>query len=359
MKTAMKMVFISMSDVANGAEKVLLMAAKAKAAPIIFLKKSVTGGLHIPKEIVYSYAAKQSMIIGFLNLIVLLFPYRKGYVLMSTHPYLNAYLGVLKRIGYLKSQLVVRECSSVFNRYSGLKKLSYRLAYGIGYPAVNLIVCQTQLMKQQFLKHIRFIKTGKVIVSSNPIDIDALINKAEMPMDDDYIGTQFICAAGRLIPDKGFDVLITAFSKIEKQYPNLKLLLFGDGPQKAFLGKLIAGYGLTGRIILKGWTENPLPYFKNARVCVVSSIEEGFPNVLLEMMSVNPVVVSTLCAGGINNIPGIFKVVTNNADDLATSLTEALERKVVANNRSIGRYLQGREPNAFVNSVLTSLHLYN
>lgn len=350
-----KMLFISMSDAANGAENVLLMAAKASKAPIIFLKKLDEGSLQIPEGIVHKYATKKSMFAGFLNLIILLFPYRKGYVLMSTHPYLNAYLGVLKRIGYLRSPLVVRECTSVFNRYSGLKKMSYKLAYHLGYPAVSCVVCQTELMRQQFLEHVPFIGQSKVIVLDNPVDLDLIINKAKIAINDPYLGAEFICAAGRLIPEKGFAVLIGAFSRIAKEYPELRLLLFGDGPQKAFLNKLIAAYGLTTRVIVKGWTKNPVPYFKSARVCVVSSIKEGFPNVLLEMMSVNPIVVSTLCAGGIESIPGILTANVNDINHLAAVIKKALSTQPKNNRTKLNGYLSNRTPAKFIEAVNNAL----
>ncbi|MDB5029404.1 glycosyltransferase [Mucilaginibacter sp.] len=347
-----KMLFISMSDVANGAENVLLMAAGASNAPMIFLKKSDNGALQISENTVCKYASQKSMAAGFLKLIKLLIPYRRGYVLMSTHPYLNAYLGVLKRIGYLKSQLVVRECTSVFSRYSGLKKMSYRIAYQLGYPAVNLVVCQTDQMKMQFLQNIPFIDSRKVIVLGNPLDINQTIHMSQLTNSDPCLTTDYICAAGRLIPEKGFSVLINAFSRIAEKYPGLNLLLLGDGPEKKNLKRLIATCGLEDRIFFKGWVSNPLPYFKLAKVCVVSSIKEGFPNVLLQMLTINTVVVSTLCAGGINDIPGIFKVAVNNVDELADTLKLALLSKGKPNSCSTEKYLQGRDPKTYVNSIL-------
>ncbi|MDB4925248.1 MAG: hypothetical protein JWR23_1304 [Mucilaginibacter sp.] len=344
-----------MSDEANGAENVLLMAAKASKAPILFLKKSDNGALQIPENTVCKYASQKSMVAGFLKLIKLLIPYRKGYILMSTHPYLNAYLGVLKGIGYLKSQLVVRECTSVFSRYSGLKKLSYRVAYQLGYPAVNLVVCQTDQMKTQFLQNIPFIDSRKVIVLGNPLDISQTIHMSQLTDSDPYLTTDYICAAGRLIPEKGFSVLINAFSRIAEKYPGLNLLLLGDGPEKKKLKRLATTFGLEDRIVFKGWVSNPLPYFKLAKVCVVSSIKEGFPNVLLQMLTINTAVVSTLCAGGINDIPGIFKVEVNNADELADALKLAMLSKGKPCCSLIEKYLQGRDPQTYVNSILESL----
>ncbi len=351
-----KMLFISMSDCANGAETVLLMSAGAIKAPMIFLKKYDRGSLQIPEQISYSYASQKSMFAGFLKLIKLLIPYRRGYILMSTHPYLNAYLGFLKRIGFIKSLLVVRECTSVFSRgYSGLKMLSYRVAYKLGYPAADLVVCQTDQMKTQFLQNIPFVDERKVIVLGNPLDISRTIRMAQLSNDDPYLETGYICAAGRLIHEKGFSVLITAFSQIAGIYPDLNLLILGDGPEKKSLEKLIADFGLEQRVVLRGWVSNPLPYFKKAKVCVVSSLSEGFPNVLLQMLTTSNVVVSTLCAGGINDIPGIFKVPVNDPDELACALTMALESEGESHDSLTGKYMQGRDPQSFVNSILVSI----
>jgi glycosyltransferase involved in cell wall biosynthesis len=350
-----KMVFVSMSDKANGAEGVLLMAAQVSCAPVIFLKKEAKGGLEITGNQSLSYISATSMVMGFLKLGSFLKPYRAGYVIMSTHPYLNAYLGFLKRIGYLKSQLIVRECTTVFTRYAGFKKWRYQLAYWLGYRGVDLVVCQTGDMRKDFLKHITFISPKNVVVLENPIDLATISLKAKSPLNDPDANTDFICAAGRLIPEKGFSTLIQAFSFVEKQYPNLKLLIFGDGPEKQSLVKLIAMYGLQQRVILKGWTNNPMPYFKRAKVCVVSSVIEGFPNVLLQMMVLNRAVVSTLCAGGIDNIPGILKARVNSGSSLAAMLRAALNPDTDNETSVVRKYLRRRTPQLFVKTLLKTL----
>jgi glycosyltransferase involved in cell wall biosynthesis len=348
--------FISMTDEANGAENVLLMAARAIGAPIMFLKKVKTGGLHIPAGQPSQYVTCKSMLAGFLGLMSSLKPYRKDFIIMSTHPYLNAYLGFLKRIGYLKSQLIVRECTSVFTRYAGFKKLSYLLAYQLGYPGVNFVVCQTSLMRYQFLQHVNFIPAQKVIVQENPVNLEQILTKAKSPLNDPDTDTDFICAAGRLIPEKGFSVLIHAFSCIEKQYPDLKLLILGEGPDRHSLISLIETLGLTNRVILKGRIDNPMPYFKKARVCVVSSVKEGFPNVLLEMMTMNQSVISTLCAGGIETIPGILTTRANSINELVLTIKEALCKDTDSKSEIIRQYLYNRTPEIFINSLLKNFN---
>lgn len=352
-----KVVFISMSDMVGGAENVLLMAACASKGPTIYLKKAQAGQLNIPAGQEVFYATDKSMFAGFVKLISLLKPYRKGCIIMSTHPYLNAYLGLLKRIGYLRSELVVRECTSVFTRFTGFKRLSYKLAYQLGYRGADLVVCQTSLMRDQFLQHVAFIPAQKVIVQENPVNLKQIFIRAKAPLNDPDTKTDFICAAGRLIPEKGFSVLIHAFSCIEKEYPGLKLLILGEGPERAMLTVLIDALELNNRVILKGRIDNPIPFFKQAKACVVSSVKEGFPNVLLEMMSINPLVVSTLCAGGIENIPGILKVEPNNVNALAEAIKNALDEGTTSDKKQIiQQYLHNRTPEIFINSLLKNIN---
>jgi glycosyltransferase involved in cell wall biosynthesis len=210
-------------------------------------------------------------------------------------------------------------------------------------------------MQNQFRKQITFIPAARVIVQENPVDIEQAIIKAAKPLPDTDTCSDFICAAGRLIPEKGFSVLINAFNCIKLQYPDLNLLLFGDGPEKKKLSELIKTHNLQGRVLLKGWTDNPLPYFKKARVCVVSSIKEGFPNVLLEMMALNPIVVSTLCAGGIEAIPYIEKIGVNDVDVMVAALKKALHKNGEPGKKPIQQYLSTRNPEVFIGSILRAI----
>lgn len=274
---------------------------------------------------------------------------------MSTHSYLNAYLGFLKRIGYLSSQLIVRESTSVFTRFSGFKKLFYVMLYNIGYPAVDLIVCQSEIMRNQLLIQNKFIAERKVIVQGNPIDLKKIRGKAKKSLCKNDNEFDFICAAGRLIPEKGFSVLIRAFAHIHQRYPNLRLFLFGEGKERHLLIQLISNYNLEDHVILKGQSDNPIPYFKHAKMCVVSSIKEGFPNVLLEMMTVNQSIVSTLCAGGIESIPSILKVEVDNVNGLANAIEQALEKDIKYQNDEVEDFLLKRSPEVFTQSIFKAL----
>ncbi|HEX8021898.1 glycosyltransferase [Mucilaginibacter sp.] len=349
-----KLLFVSITDKANGAENILLQAARASNANLLFLKKVESGGLSIPDDLHAEYVGTGSVSGGFFRLVKSLSHYRNDYIIFSTHPYLNAYLGFLKRIGYLRSKLIVRECSSVLTRYSGLKKWSYKLAYRLGYPGVNLIVCQTCSMRDSFVQHLPYIDEQRVIIQKNPIDIEQNLIKGEASLPIADATAEFICGAGRLIPEKGFDILIMAFDEIKASRPNLRLFIFGEGPEQASLEKLISELKLEDRVILKGWVANPMPYFKRAKACIVSSIKEGFPNVLLQMMILNPVVISTNCAGGIDEIPGIYLAEADNVNSLTTTINIALSTNT-PNKDLIMRYVEDRTPEIFIKSILNAL----
>lgn len=346
-----RLLFVSMSDEVGGAENIICMIAGVTRSPLIFLKTVCNSSLSIPKFLKVEYLTKGAMLLGFLKLIKAIYPYRKTHIIFSTHPYLNSYLGLLKRIGYIKSDLIVRECTSVFTRYTGLKRLSYRIAYRIGYPGVSLIICQTEIMRNQLLEENRFIPEGKALIKENPVDLNLILKKADESLKDNVIESEFICSAGRLITEKGFSVLIYAFAKIVEQHNNLKLLILGEGRLRNNLNSLIKETGLDGKIILMGHIANPLPYFKKAKICIVSSIKEGFPNVLLEMMAVSPSsVISTLCAGGIEDIPFIVKVKVNDVNGLASAINSVLCSAQKKND--VSNYFKHRTPKKYIDSIL-------
>ena len=97
------LVFISMTNYAGGAENILAMLARITSSPIVFQKKVRASGLVLSPEIQAKFLTSKSLWLGFILLLKCLIKYRKGYTIVSTHPYLNAFLGLLKRIGFIKS----------------------------------------------------------------------------------------------------------------------------------------------------------------------------------------------------------------------------------------------------------------
>lgn len=96
-------------------------------------------------------------------------------------------------------------------------------------------------------------------------------------------------AIGRLEAQKGFDVLVRAFSGID----DATLLLIGEGSERAGLEQLARALRVDERIAWTGWSEEPRAYLPAMDVFVLPSRFEGFPLVVLEALLARAAVVAT------------------------------------------------------------------
>ncbi|MFV9689683.1 MAG: glycosyltransferase family 4 protein [Desulfobacteria bacterium] len=107
--------------------------------------------------------------------------------------------------------------------------------------------------------------------------------------------TSLVMAAGRLSHEKGFDLLLTAFAKINRKHPDWNLVIYGDGPERPALERQIRELKLNGRVQLPGVTARLSTHLRTAGCFVLSSRFEGFPNVLMEALACGCPVVASNC----------------------------------------------------------------
>lgn len=110
--------------------------------------------------------------------------------------------------------------------------------------------------------------------------------------------SKLLVAAGRLRPEKGFDLLLEAFATVAAGHPDWHLWIFGNGPERDHLAAQVRHLGLTGRAHLKGVTRHLDRQLAAASGFVLSSRHEGQPMVLLEAMAAGLPVVAFDCAAG-------------------------------------------------------------
>lgn len=105
-------------------------------------------------------------------------------------------------------------------------------------------------------------------------------------------------AAGRLAPEKGFDILIDAFARLGSHFPDARLTICGDGPERPALVQLCRRLNLADRMDLPGYVPDPIGRLGQGRIFVLSSRREGFPNVLIEALAAGLPIVAADCPVG-------------------------------------------------------------
>ena len=120
---------------------------------------------------------------------------------------------------------------------------------------------------------------------------------------DPVWGPHMIFACRQLFPRKGIRFLIEAAAALKPRYPDLKLVLAGDGFERPALTRLAEELGIGGDVTFLGWVPNTdlPPYYRAAAVSVIPSLEEGFGIPAAEAMGCEvPVVASD--AGGLPEV---------------------------------------------------------
>ena len=175
------------------------------------------------------------------------------------------------------------------------------------------------------------------------------------------LDTGVIVAAGRLVREKQFGKLIAAFAEIADQIPGWRLRIFGDGPQRPELRRLVRAHQLWDRVELPGSTTDMRSEWAKASISALTSRAEGFPLVAQEAMAAGVPVASFDCAAGpreiieheVNgllvapdSVPGMAAALLRLATD------DQLRSKLGAGRRTVDAALCARRPGPAVGGDL-------
>ena len=132
----------------------------------------------------------------------------------------------------------------------------------------------------------------KAVILRNPVSVDFFRERYEGERE------KTITAVGRVDENKNHEMLIRAFAGLAEEFPDYKLIIYGEGDSRERLLHLIGELGLSGRVSLPGAISNVADAIYKTRVFVLSSNTEGVPNTLIEAMLMGLTVVATDCPCG-------------------------------------------------------------
>lgn len=213
-------------------------------------------------------------------------------------------------------------------RFRWFKKRVLRTAYR---DAAQLVAVSGGVARRA--SELYGIDADRIRVILNPVDLERIDRLAgqspnPFPADDAFR----VVSVGRLIPEKGVDVLIGAVAMLirERNREELRLHIVGQGPEERALKSLVQELGIERQVVFEGFAANPYPFLNHANLFCLSSQTEGMPNVLLEAMACRVPVVSTDCVSGPREIldGGRFGrlVPPRDAPALAAAIDDAISR---------------------------------
>ncbi len=236
---------------------------------------------------------------------------RRNGFLVATRPGLNILAAELKPPGMT---IVGLEQMNLGHHIKALRK-----GMAHSYGGLDVLVALTEEDREAYRKlldgNIRLAVIPNTVhdVGGPPADLDS----------------RTVLAAGRLVYQKGFDMLIKAFARVHAAQPEWKLKICGGGELKDQLHAAVAEHGLEGAVDLAGPCSDLPGEMEQASIYALSSRFEGFPLVLLEAMGQGMAVVAFDCPTGPRDIIDDHRngllVPPKDVEALAAGLLELIE----------------------------------
>ena len=191
------------------------------------------------------------------------------------------------------------------------------------YPFADAVVVQSEEIAKWVRKYIS--KSCRVL--ANPVDLERFTKSHNN--SNVFKKENIITAVGRLERQKGFDVLVEAFNRIYRRFPNWQLEIYGSGSEEHNLLSLIKMHGLKEKVFLRGMTSDIAQVFRRTDIFVSASRFEGYPNAVLEALASGCCVIATDCPGASREIlqDGKYGVLISqdSPDEMADALAGLME----------------------------------
>lgn len=129
------------------------------------------------------------------------------------------------------------------------------------------------------LIHLLKLPKKRIVAIPYPVDGQRLLRLSKKKADTPK---HFFLSMQRLSEQKKTSLLLESFRKFVGYHPHYHLVILGDGNEKEILKKKVKSWGLSKKILILGWKENPYPYIRKASAVILVTNFEGYPYSLLE-----------------------------------------------------------------------------
>lgn len=268
--------------------------------------------------------------------------------IVHTHHFDPTFVGVLAASLGRRPRLVIGRhySDALYQLRPGWKRWAYLAVEGVCNRAAARIIAPSSMIQSILVERQR-VPSGKVVQIPYGFDFSKHhLSDPDAPprlrMELGLNGKLVIGTFSRLNADKGHTYLFQAFMSLRERWPELRLLLVGEGNARRELEEEVRARGLTGQVILTGWHQDVIDLMAMVDVVVQPSLHEAFSQVMVEALAMGkPLVFSDV--SGVRDVVrhrwnGMI-VPRRDHEALAAAIAELLERPEIA--RAMGE--RGRE----------------
>ena len=296
-----KILFIIPNLSAGGAEKVMSFLAQNISKENFKVKLVVIG---YKKDTAYDVSNIETIYLNkahvskAFNSILKLVHSEKPDLVLSSLSHLNAIMGYISFLTpktiFIGRETIVHSAQQVFTGNASLKSKIIDLIYYFGYKGLRKLISQSQDMKNDLVEKQGF-KNDKIVTINNPVSLNFNV-KSKIP--ELKAGIKFI-TVGRLTEKKGHARILKILSRLEISF---KYTIIGEGQEKNNIVELAKELNLIDNINYIPFTEKVNEYLTSSHIYLQGSFVEGFPNALIESISVGTPAIVFNAPGGMNEI---------------------------------------------------------
>ena len=289
---------------------------------------------HLSKKINLVVLNKKHARFSFLALLKYIFK-KKPYIFLVFNYELTVILVVLKIIFNLKIKIISRNSNTLSIKLKNFKYQNFWSKYVVlnlikfFYQKTDHVVNQCKGMQKDLIKlYSNLEKKSSVITNPLSLNIENYCKIYDLRKIDKQ---NYILCVGRLEEQKAFHFAIDAFASIKNKFPGLRLKIVGKGSLEKELKQRVKDLNIENFVDFENFQKNIIPYYLYAKGTILTSIYEGYPNVLIESIALNTPVVSFNCPNGPSEIVknGVNGYLVDYMDihDLKKKISDLLRKK--------------------------------